>query len=178
MTTDKETVPALAQVEEDNKSGDLSEDENNPIAPSSLLLAAPSPNVQSPTLATPSPEADGLCRSKFPWLMGSFVVFLTLLVPLFLLVPPLIADWRISTLLPMRDPSSIMFHPWHDTRAERMTLYRSFYFYNLTNPIDVIQKHSIPDFHIVGPFRFQRAILRPPQLGIVDYKRHRRPHLL
>jgi hypothetical protein len=61
----------------------------------------------------------------------------------------------------MRDPSSILFQIWQDSNTKGLPLLRHFYFWNLTNPYEVMQRTQIPDFVKVGPYVYQEHLYSP-----------------
>lgn len=87
--------------------------------------------------------------------------FLMLIAGLLLLLvaPPLLRDY-IESILPISNPTSVIFDMWQDTKSSSV-LTRSFYFFNLTNAEDVYNFHAVPDYHRIGPFVYRERTYNP-----------------
>ncbi len=69
----------------------------------------------------------------------------------------------VRDMLPITSSDSYLYNVWQDNRNDDLVITRSFYFFNLTNPFEVYNNHSVPDLHRIGPFVYYEYLSVPEE---------------
>ena len=69
----------------------------------------------------------------------------------------------VRDMLPITSRDSFLYKIWQDNRNDDLVIKRNFYFFNVTNPLEVYNNHSIPNLHRIGPFVYYEYLHVPQE---------------
>lgn len=69
----------------------------------------------------------------------------------------------VRDMLPITSRDSYLYNVWQDNRNDDLVIMRTFYFFNLTNPYEVYNNHSIPNVRRIGPFVYYEYLTVPQE---------------